>query len=49
MASKALLVILDGWGIGDRSKGDVIYQTPTPYWASLRKYYLLYPSDSAAE
>ncbi|MBD5293362.1 MAG: 2,3-bisphosphoglycerate-independent phosphoglycerate mutase [Bacteroides sp.] len=39
MASKALLVILDGWGIGDRSKGDVIYQTPTPYWDSLLKNY----------
>ncbi len=37
MASKALLVILDGWGIGNRSKGDVIYQTPTPYWDSLLK------------
>ena len=31
MAKKALLMILDGWGIGDKSKGDVIYQTPTPY------------------
>jgi len=39
MASKALLVILDGWGIGNRSKGDVIYQTPTPYWDSLLKTY----------
>ena len=28
---KALLVILDGWGIGDKSESDVIYQTPTPY------------------
>ncbi|MDE6367484.1 MAG: 2,3-bisphosphoglycerate-independent phosphoglycerate mutase [Muribaculaceae bacterium] len=39
MASKALLVILDGWGIGNHSKGDVIYQTPTPYWDSLLKTY----------
>ena len=31
MAKKALLVILDGWGIGNRGKGDVIYNTPTPY------------------
>ena len=30
-ARKALLIVLDGWGIGDKSKGDVIYQTPTPY------------------
>ena len=28
---KTLLVILDGWGIGDKSKSDVIYHTPTPY------------------
>ena len=39
MASKALLIILDGWGIGNHSKGDVIYQTPTPYWDSLLKTY----------
>ena len=31
MAKKALLMILDGWGIGQHGKGDVIYQTPTPY------------------
>ncbi len=30
MAKKALLMILDGWGIGNKGKGDVIYQTPTP-------------------
>ncbi|MDE6304875.1 MAG: 2,3-bisphosphoglycerate-independent phosphoglycerate mutase [Paramuribaculum sp.] len=35
MAQKALLMILDGWGIGNHSKGDVIYQTPTPYWDHL--------------
>ncbi|MDE7151125.1 MAG: 2,3-bisphosphoglycerate-independent phosphoglycerate mutase, partial [Candidatus Amulumruptor sp.] len=35
MAQKALLIILDGWGIGNHSKGDVIYSTPTPYWDSL--------------
>ena len=32
MAKKALLMILDGWGIGNHSKGDVIFNTPTPYW-----------------
>ncbi len=32
---KSLLVILDGWGIGDRSKSDVISCTPTPYWDHL--------------
>ena len=30
MAKKALLMILDGWGIGDKSKSDVIFSTPTP-------------------
>ena len=28
---KALLIILDGWGIGDKGKDDVISQTATPY------------------
>ena len=31
MAKKALLMILDGWGIGKHGKGDVIFNTPTPY------------------
>ena len=31
MAKKALLMILDGWGIGQHGRGDVIYNTPTPY------------------
>ena len=35
MAKKALLMILDGWGMGDGRKDDVIAQTPTPYWDSL--------------
>ncbi len=39
MANKALLMILDGWGIGDKSKSDVIYNTPTPYWDSLLANY----------
>ena len=39
MGKKALLMILDGWGIGNHTKGDVIYQTPTPYWDSLLKTY----------
>ena len=30
MAKKALLMILDGWGIGDKSASDVIFTTPTP-------------------
>ncbi|MBR6845166.1 MAG: 2,3-bisphosphoglycerate-independent phosphoglycerate mutase [Bacteroidaceae bacterium] len=39
MAKKALLVILDGWGIGNKGKGDVIFNTPTPYIDSLWKNY----------
>lgn len=39
MRKKALLMILDGWGIGNHSKADVIYNTPTPYWDSLLKKY----------
>ena len=39
MAKKALLMILDGWGIGNKSKGDVIYQTPTPYMDYLNATY----------
>jgi 2,3-bisphosphoglycerate-independent phosphoglycerate mutase len=39
MANKALLIILDGWGIGNHTKSDVIYSTPTPYWDSLLKDY----------
>ena len=31
MAKKALLMILDGWGIGEHGEGDVIFRTPTPY------------------
>ena len=37
--SKALLVILDGWGFGDHTKRDVIYSTPTPYWDYLLETY----------
>ena len=39
MAQKALLMILDGWGLGDRQKDDVISQTPTPYWDYLMATY----------
>lgn len=30
MSKKAFLMILDGWGIGDKSKSDVIFNQPTP-------------------
>ena len=39
MSKKALLMILDGWGIGDQGKDDVIFNTPTPYWDSLLAAY----------
>ncbi len=35
MSKKALLMILDGWGIGNKGKADVIHNTETPYWDSL--------------
>ena len=39
MNKKAFLLILDGWGIGDRAKDDVIYNTPTPHWDKLLAEY----------
>ncbi|MGN0036111.1 MAG: 2,3-bisphosphoglycerate-independent phosphoglycerate mutase [Bacteroidaceae bacterium] len=39
MSKKALLMILDGWGIGDHKKDDVIFNTPTPYWDYLMQTY----------
>ena len=38
-ARKALLIILDGWGIGDKSKADAIAQTATPYMDYLKANY----------
>ncbi len=35
MSKKSLLIILDGYGIGDHKKDDVIFNTPTPYMDSL--------------
>jgi 2,3-bisphosphoglycerate-independent phosphoglycerate mutase len=39
MNKKTLLIILDGWGIGDKSKSDAIYQGDTPYFDSLMANY----------
>lgn len=39
MSKKALLIICDGWGIGDKQKDDVIFNTPTPYWDYLLQNY----------
>ncbi|MBD5371030.1 MAG: 2,3-bisphosphoglycerate-independent phosphoglycerate mutase [Bacteroides sp.] len=35
MSNKALLIILDGYGIGDHGKDDAIFNTPTPFMDSL--------------
>lgn len=39
MAKKALLMILDGWGKGSHGKGDVIFNTSTPYMDYLEQNY----------
>jgi 2,3-bisphosphoglycerate-independent phosphoglycerate mutase len=39
MNKKAMLMILDGWGIGHHGKEDVIFNTPTPYWNYLLENY----------
>ena len=39
MGKKALLMILDGWGMGTHEKSNAIYSTPTPYWDSLLDTY----------
>ena len=36
---KTLLMILDGWGIGDGSKGDIVATAPTPFIDSLMEKY----------
>ena len=35
MVNKTALIILDGWGIGDRSRSDAIYQANTPFMDQL--------------
>ena len=35
MSKKSLLIILDGYGLGDHQKDDAIFNTPTPYMDSL--------------
>jgi len=37
--NKTLLMILDGWGIGNKDKADIIYNTPTPNWDNLLATY----------
>jgi Phosphoglyceromutase len=35
MSKKAALVILDGWGLGDRSHSDAVFHAHTPFADSL--------------
>jgi 2,3-bisphosphoglycerate-independent phosphoglycerate mutase len=37
--NKTVLIILDGWGIGDKGKGDVIAHSDIPYMGKLLKTY----------
>ena len=39
MSKKFGLIILDGWGIGDRSKSDAIYNANTPFMNGILKDY----------
>lgn len=39
MADRFGLIILDGWGLGDHTKSDVIYNANTPYMDSLMANY----------
>jgi 2,3-bisphosphoglycerate-independent phosphoglycerate mutase len=39
MSKKTILVILDGWGYGNKSKSDCIEMGETPYFHSLEKKY----------
>ena len=39
MSKKAALVILDGWGLGDRSQADAVYHANTPFTDSLNGNY----------
>ncbi|MFI3330406.1 MAG: 2,3-bisphosphoglycerate-independent phosphoglycerate mutase [Rikenellaceae bacterium] len=39
MSKKVLLMILDGWGIGDHSKGDVVYSAKPEFINSLEAKY----------
>lgn len=49
MAKKALLIILDGWGIGNHGKGDVIFQTSTPYMDYLAQNYPMSELQASGE
>lgn len=44
-----MLVILDGWGIGNGTESDVIAKTPTPYWDYLTKTYPMSQLQASGE
>ena len=39
MNKKAILIILDGWGEGNHTKGDVVYQADTPQMNRIKNEY----------
>ncbi|MGC9150707.1 MAG: 2,3-bisphosphoglycerate-independent phosphoglycerate mutase [Microbacter sp.] len=49
MNKKVLLMILDGWGIGNQTKANVIANTPTPYWDMLLNQYPHSQLDASGE
>ena len=49
MAKKALLMILDGWGVGNHGNGDVIFNTPTPYMDYLAENYPMSQLQASGE
>ncbi len=49
MNKKTVLMILDGWGIGDGSESDVISQVPTPNVDRLKKDYLFNQLHASGE
>lgn len=49
MSKKALLIILDGYGIGDHKKDDAIFNTPTPYMDGLLSEYPHSQLDASGE
>jgi 2,3-bisphosphoglycerate-independent phosphoglycerate mutase len=39
MSKKTALIILDGWGIGDKDISDGVHQAKTPFFDSISKNY----------
>ena len=39
MKKKTLLMILDGWGIGEKTTANAIYSTSTPHWNAILDTY----------